>query len=250
MSFDQIKVDPESEKLIKKLTADLEAANKELDSLSYAVSHDLRAPLRAIEGFADVLLEDYRGKLDEEGQRFLEIIKSSGLKATRMVEGLLAYSRMGRHEMTLSGVDVQELVRNTLTDLKQNIGERKIDFVIGPLPRLEADLFLVREIWKHLLGNAIKFTAKNPSPRIEVSSCEEKNQYVFSIHDNGVGFDMKYSEKLFQLFQRLHGESDFEGLGVGLSIAQRLVLRQGGKIWATSEPNCGATFNFTLPRHN
>ena len=250
MLRNRAKAAPSADETIEHLRAELQTANKELDSLAYAVSHDLRAPLRAIEGFADVILVDYKEKLDPEGQRFLEIIRSSSLKAARMIEGLLAYSRFGRHEMTISDVNSSDLVQNVLTDLRKPIADRKIEFQIHHLPTVSGDFFLLREVWKHLLSNAVKFTQTKPASQIVIDAREDKDEHQFSIRDNGVGFDMKYSDKLFQLFQRLHGESEFEGIGVGLAIAQRLVLRHGGRIWAESKPGEGTTFFFTLPKYS
>ncbi|MDB6026956.1 MAG: putative ATPase [Verrucomicrobiales bacterium] len=248
MLHDPTQAASSTDERINQLTTELQTANKELESLAYAVSHDLRAPLRAIEGFADVVLVDYKDKLDPEGQRFLEIIRTSSLKASKMIEGLLAYSRIGRHEITISEINSTELVQNVLTDLRKVIADRNIDFNIHALPTVRGDFFLLREVWKHLLSNAVKFSRNSPASKIEIHFCEEKGEHRFCISDNGVGFDMKYSEKLFQLFQRLHGESDFEGIGVGLAIAQRVVLRHGGTIWAESKPHQGATFFFTLPK--
>lgn len=248
MSPDAVKAKPSKDEQIEKLTADLTAANKELDGLSYAVSHDLRAPLRAIEGFADVVMEDYKEKLDSEGNRFLEIIKTSSVKASRMIDGLLAYSRMGRHEITISEVNLNDLVQATISDLQSCLADRKVEFQIQPLPTVQGDFFLLREIWKHLLKNAVKFTRTQSPAKIEISSREENGFAIFAIRDNGVGFDMRYSEKLFQLFQRLHSETDFDGVGAGLAIAQRLVLRHNGKIWAEAKPHEGATFFFALPK--
>ncbi len=239
---------PGSEDELAKLRSDLDAANKELESLSYAVSHDLRAPLRAIEGFADVVLEDYQAKLDAEGKRYLEIIRSSSLKASKMIEGLLLYSRLGRHEMTKSDINVAELIQNAITDLRHIIGDRKIDFKIDSLPAVRGDFFLLREIWKNLLANAVKFSRLQPETVIRIEGHEKAGSVTFSISDNGVGFDQKYADKLFQLFQRLHGESEFNGIGVGLAVARRLVLRHGGTIWAEGKPGEGATFFFTLPK--
>jgi two-component system sensor kinase len=232
---------------IKKLTADLEAANKEIESLAYAVSHDLRAPLRAIEGFTAVLLEDYKAGLDAEGQRFLEIIGTSSRRVSLMVEGILSYSRFGRHEMTLSEIDTNELIRAVLTDVEPVLQKRKIEFKVSPLPTTRGDYFLLREIWKILIGNAVKFTRNKPEAIIEISGKKEGNETVFTVRDNGVGFDPSYSDKLFQVFQRLHSENEFEGVGVGLAIAQRLVRRHNGNIWAEATPEVGATFHFSLP---
>ena len=239
---------PSHDEQVKKLTADLAAANKEVESLAYAVSHDLRAPLRAIEGFTDVILEDYKDKLDPEGSRFLGIIKASSLKASKMIDGLLAYSRLGRHEMTISQVDLNELVQSTISDLRGTMTDRAIEFQVAPLPVVRGDFFLLREIWKQLLKNAVKFTSRQSPAKIEITSRVEDGYDVFSIKDNGVGFDVRYAEKLFQLFQKLHSDADFEGTGAGLAIAQRLIVRHGGKIWADATPNEGATFSFSLAK--
>ncbi len=246
MSPDATKA-PSPEERIKALTADLAAANKEIESLAYAVSHDLRAPLRAIEGFTDVILEDYKDKLDSEGGRYLGIIKNSSLKASRMIDGILSYSRLGRHEMTLSDVNLDELVKNLIADMRNVLEGRVINFEIAPLPVVRGDFFLLREVWKALLNNAVKFTRHQSPAKIHITSRNENGYYVFSIKDNGIGFDIRYADKLFQLFQKLHSDTEFEGTGASLAIAKRLIARHGGKIWAESVPNEGSVFFFALP---
>jgi light-regulated signal transduction histidine kinase (bacteriophytochrome) len=233
---------------LEQAKADLAAANKELEALAYAVSHDLRAPLRAIEGFTDVLNEDYQSKLDDEGKRYLSIVRNSSLKASRMLDALLAYSRLGRAELKISEVNTADLVQETINRLRVELNGRSISFDHPNLPNVHGDPTLLRELWQQLLSNAVKFTRHRPDARVNISGHEEGGRVHFTVSDNGAGLDMKYSDKLFQLFQRFHGESEFEGLGAGLAIVQRIVLRHGGKISAESTLGQGTTFHFTLPR--
>ncbi|MDQ6630333.1 MAG: PAS domain S-box protein [Verrucomicrobiota bacterium] len=231
---------------VQQRTAQLESANQELEAFSYSVSHDLKAPLRAIEGFTKILREDCGAQLEADGKRYLEVIISSSRQITAFVDGLLTYSRLGQQQMRYSEVNLQELVENLINELKPL--DRSMEFKIHPLPPIFGDLNLLQQVWKYLLENAIKFTRPQPKAVIEVGAKMEPEKNIYYVKDNGVGFNMNYAGKLFKLFQRLHSEKEFEGIGVGLSVAQRLIYRHKGTIWVEAEVNRGATFYFGLPR--
>ena len=233
---------------LAKRTEQLEAITKELEKFAYSVSHDLRAPLRALEGFSKILLEDYGDKLDEEGQRYLRIIDGSGQRMTRLLDDLLLLSRLARQEMKFSQVNMHKLVTSIWDELKSKCPTRQIDFKIDSLPQGCGDAALLRQIWTNLLDNAIKFTGSRERAKIEISGNPEPDYLVYCINDTGVGFDMKAAPKLFGVFQRLHTEEEFKGTGIGLAIVRRLVRRHSGEVWADAKMNEGATFCFTLPR--
>lgn len=237
----------QSESEVAELREQLAAAQKELESLSYSISHDLRAPLRAIKGFSEAILEDYRERLDDDGKRFLEIIVSSTVQITRLIDGLLALSRLERAEMHPEEIDVNELVHGIITELRLRHEKRKIDFKVSNLPPVRADLNLLRHIWTNLLENSVKFSAPQENAAIQVGGCKKDGEVSYFVKDNGVGFDMKYAEKLFGVFQRFHTEREFEGVGVGLAITKRLIKRHQGNISAESKPGEGTTMTFSLP---
>jgi len=232
----------------RKAEVALDAANKEMEALSYAVSHDLRAPLRAIDGFARILEEDYAGQLGDAGKQAIDVIRDNTHRMGELIGGILAYSRLGRREIRASGVDMAGLAREAFQELERAHPGRGLDFRLGPLPPARADRAMVREVLLHLLSNAIKFTAPRPAAIIELSGEIEGNECIYHIKDNGVGFDMNYAGKLFRVLQRLHSTKEFEGTGVGLAIVQRIVRRHGGRVWAEGAVGAGATFWFALPR--
>jgi PAS domain S-box-containing protein len=236
------------EQRVKQRTAQLEAANRELESFSYSVSHDLRAPLRAIDGFSRILLKDHAGGLDAEGLRLLEIIRANTRKMDRLIEDLLAFSRLGRREVKVVDLDMARLVKNVVEELQDTLGDRRVRWDLKPLPAIRADQALMHQVWVNLLDNALKFTRPQESAVIEVGCRPEGDEEVFYVKDNGVGFDMQYAHKLFGVFQRLHRDEEFEGTGVGLALVQRIVQRHGGRVWAAGQVNRGATFYFSLPR--
>lgn len=238
----------ELQKALEKKTAQLEATQQELERFSYSVSHDLRAPLRAIEGFAKILGEDYSDKIDEDGQRYLKILEASGQKMTRMLDELLQLSRLSRQEMSLSSVDMTELVQTVWNELREKDAARKIEFKLNALPGAWGDASLLHRVWTNLISNAIKFSAPRKKAMIEISGESEPDRVQYCITDNGVGFDSNVTSKLFGVFQRLHTEQEFSGCGMGLAIARRLVRRHAGEIWAQAKKNEGATFRFSLPR--
>ena len=242
------------EELVAARTADLakanvllETTNKELEAFSYSVSHDLRTPLRAIDGFSQILLEDYTEKLDAEGKRVLNVVRENTKKMSQLIDDILAFSRAGRQEMAIGEVHTERVVREAIEELKPASAGRNIAFLIKSLPTLSGDPAMLRRVFVNLLDNAIKFTAPKPRAVIEVVARREGNEVVLSVKDNGVGFDMQYVGKLFGVFQRLHGPADFPGTGIGLAIVKRIVNRHGGRVWAEGKPGEGAVFYFTIP---
>jgi PAS domain S-box-containing protein len=232
---------------LKDRNEELSAINKELEAFSYSVSHDLRAPLRAVNGFANALLEDYKGKLDADGKRFLDLIKTNAANMGQLIDDLLAFSRLGRKPIDRSHVNMGDLVQEVFKGISQSHPSRQIRLAVGPLHPVKADLGLIRQVWINLLSNAVKFTASRKEALIEVESSREGNETVYYVRDNGVGFDMRYADKLYGVFQRLHSAEEFEGTGVGLAIVQRIVHRHGGRVWAEGKVGEGATFYFSLP---
>lgn len=235
------------EDMVRQRTSELETANQELEGFAYSVSHDLRTPLRAIDGFSHILLEQYEGQLDEEGRRLLSVVRNNAQRMARLIDDILAFSRMGRLGMTIADVDMQGLVRSVVDELRPDAASRNLDIMVQPLPAAQGDSAMLRQVWTNLLSNAIKFSAPKASARIDIGGQIEDAEQVYYIKDNGVGFDMQYADKLFGVFQRLHGVDEFEGTGIGLAIAKRIVTRHGGRIWAQGAVGEGATFYFTLP---
>jgi PAS domain S-box-containing protein len=244
-----------AEQAIRELNSDLEnqaaklqAANRELEAFSYSVSHDLRAPLRAIDGYTRILVEDYEALLDAEGKRVCGIISAEARRMGQLIDDLLAFSRLGRKEMYSSNINMKALVVSALNELMKEKDRERINFKIARLPSISADSSLMRQVWVNLLSNALKFTSKKESAVIEVGSKSSRDEVIYYVRDSGAGFDMEYANKLFGVFQRLHSESEFEGTGVGLAIIQRIIRRHGGRVWAEGEVDKGATFYFALPR--
>ena len=240
----------ELEERVHQRTAQLEAANQELEAFSYSVSHDLRAPLRAVHGFAGILAEDYAGRLDAAGLRVLEVIRREATRMGQLIDDLLAFSRASRGPMRSADIDMTSLARAVFEECAGRAADRKIQLDLNPLLPARGDPSLVRQVLANLLSNAIKYTGPKPDAEIELGSRVEGNENVYWIKDNGVGFDPKYAHKLFGIFQRLHSDDQFEGTGVGLALVQRIVRRHGGRVWAEGKPNEGAAFYFTLPHLN
>jgi signal transduction histidine kinase len=236
------------EQRIRDRTAQLEAAVRELEAFSYSVSHDLRAPLRAIDGFASILVEDYASKLEGDGLRALKVIRKEAGRMGQLINDLLAFSRAGRSEMHSVGIDMTSLARAVFNECAAHVRERKLQLKLEPLLPASGDPSLVRQVLTNLFSNAVKYTQPREVAQIEAGSRIEGTENVYWIRDNGVGFDPRYAGKLFGIFQRLHGEQEFEGTGVGLALVQRIVHRHGGRVWGEGKPNEGATFFFTLPR--
>ena len=237
----------ELEKRVKERTAQLEMANKELEAFSYSVSHDLRTPLIAIQAFSRLLTEKYAKHLDTKGQHFLNAIQKSSQQMDHLINDLLALSRLKRQEFKASNIDIGSLARSVFEELKAINQGRKLRLVVNNPPRGMGDLSMVQEVLVNLLSNAVKFTRKREMANIEIGGNVSDGYATYYVKDNGVGFDMAEADKLFGVFQRLHSADDYEGTGVGLAIVQRIITHHGGRVWADSEPDKGATFYFTLP---
>jgi PAS domain S-box-containing protein len=249
------------ERRVLERTVQLEAANKELDSFSYSVSHDLRAPLRAIDGFSRILLESFGDTLPDAGKAYLQKMRDNTRQMGKLVDDLLAFARLGRKALTKHPVDPREMVQQCLEELTKEQQGRQVEIVIGALPSCHADPALLKQVWTNLLSNALKYTRKRERARIEIgcrtqprlaadakasSAASADPEVVYFVKDDGAGFDMKYVGKLFGVFQRLHRATEYEGTGVGLATVQRIIQRHGGRIWAEAAPDEGATFSFTL----
>jgi light-regulated signal transduction histidine kinase (bacteriophytochrome) len=236
------------ERRVRERTAELEAANKELEAFSYSVSHDLRTPLRSIDSFSKILLDDYKDKLDAEGRDNLARVRRATQRMGQLIDDLLKLSRSTRNEMKSVMVDLTALAREIATELQQAEPARSVRWVIAPDLVALGDPDLLRVALENLLGNAWKFTGPQKNALMEFGSAETESGPAFFIRDNGVGFDMAYADKLFGVFQRLHAAQDFPGSGIGLANVQRIVHRHGGRVWAEGRENLGATFHFTLPK--
>jgi light-regulated signal transduction histidine kinase (bacteriophytochrome) len=225
----------------------LHEMNKDLQAFSYSVSHDLRVPLRSMMGYSKILEEDYNKILDEEGKRVLSVIQQNATKMNNLIEDLLEFSKSGRKELERSEIDTESLIRSILEDISSS-PPHKAEIRLNPLPSTYADSNLLSQVWINLIGNAIKYSSKKETPVVEIGSYSEENEIVFYVKDNGSGFDMKYVDKLFGVFQRLHRIDEFEGTGVGLALVKRIIARHGGRAWAEGKLNEGATFYFSLPK--
>jgi light-regulated signal transduction histidine kinase (bacteriophytochrome) len=222
---------------------------KELEAFTYSISDDMRGPLRAIDGFSRVLMDEYPDKLDSEGKRLLNIIRGNATQIAQLIDGLLMFSHTGKEPLDQSDTDMNEVARNAFEQVRSLEGQRPITVDIHDLPGAFADRNMIHQVYLRLLSNALKFTRPAEKPHIEIGcQADTGNQNVYFVRDNGVGFNMQYAGKLFGVFQRLHGVDEFEGTGVGLALVQRIVLRHGGRVWAEGKINGGATFYFSLPK--
>ncbi len=226
----------------------LALANKDLESFSYSVSHDLRTPLRAIDGFSRILAEDYASSLDQEALRLLTLVCDNTRKLGRLIDDILAFSRTGRQELEQTDVDMTALVREVIDELRPALEGRVVAFDVEALPPVRTDRAMMRRVLTNLLDNALKYTSPKAAAAIEVGGRVAEAEIVYCVKDNGVGFDERYVAKLFGVFQRLHAPGDFQGTGIGLAIVKRIITRQGGRVWAESALGEGATFYFALPR--
>ncbi len=240
------RLNEELERRVKDRTAKLEVINKELEAFSYSVSHDLRAPLRSIDGFSHVLEENYGDKLNDEGKEYLSRVRKGCQRMAEIIDDLLNLSRITRIELSPSTVDLGVLARDIVATLQAGEPQRRVEVVIAEGLKVVADESLMQIVLENLLGNAWKFTRKQPQAKIELGVIHQEGKIVYFVRDNGAGFDMLYADKLFGAFQRFHSKDEFEGTGIGLAIVQRIITRHGGRIWAEAKINEGATFYFTI----
>lgn len=231
----------------EKQALNLEAANQELESFSYSVSHDLRAPLRAINGFTEILLEDYIEILGEDAKYLLSEIIANSKKMGQLIDNLLDFSRIGKQQTAMAVIDVQKLVQSVISDLKQLEPDRDTVFEINDLDFATGDRNMLRQVYINLISNALKYSSKKKKSIISIGCMKDTNSCTYYIKDNGAGFDMMYYDKLFGVFQRLHSSNEFEGTGVGLAIVQKIIVKHGGKVWAEGQVGEGASFYFSLP---
>lgn len=242
ISIENINIYLDLENRVKQRTIELQSLNKELEAFSYSISHDLKSPLRAIEGYTSILQEDFNSKLGEEGMEISEKIIKSANHMTELINALLDFSKQGRKELEKSKISIYNLVSEICNEAK--IKNEKINFILKEIPDTYADLTLIKQVWYNLISNAIKYSSKKSKIIIEIGSVIKDNKSIYYIKDNGVGFDMKYYSKLFGVFQRLHSNEEFEGTGIGLSLVAKIITKHGGEIWADSQPDQGATFYF------
>jgi light-regulated signal transduction histidine kinase (bacteriophytochrome) len=245
-----IKLNAQLEERVIERTSQLETANSELQAFAYSVSHDLRAPLRAIDGFSKFVLEDYGSKLDSEGQRLLGLIRSNTQKMDKLITDILSLSRVTRGEQKKSKVDMTKMALSMFNEAVTPEILKRMKFAIDTLPETYADPTYIKQVWINLISNAIKFSSLKTVPEIKIGGYNDKGRHVYFISDNGVGFNPEYAHKLFGVFQRLHKANEFEGTGVGLAIVQRIIHRHGGTVWAEGKEGLGATFYFSLPKKN
>jgi light-regulated signal transduction histidine kinase (bacteriophytochrome) len=248
---DEIKtLNAELEQRVVQRTELLEATNKELEAFSYSISHDLRAPLRHISGFINLLLDNKASKFTDEEMEYISIIGNSVKEMDKLIDALLSFSRINNTELNITQFNTLPVIQQVLHFFDKEIEARGIEIKIGLLPETHGDLLLIGQVWTNLISNAIKYTSKKEKAIIIIGSFIENNETIFFIKDNGAGFSMKYADKLFGVFQRLHKPRDFEGIGIGLANVNRIIIRHGGRCWAKGELNEGASFYFSLPGFN
>jgi signal transduction histidine kinase len=241
------KLTEELEMQVSMRTAELENTNKDLEGFSYSVSHDLRAPIRAISGITKIILEDYGEKFDATGTNYLQLIINDAKRMGLLIDDLLAFSRLGRKQVSLSNINMSSLVESIKVELLFNEDPQRTEFKMETLLNAKGDSALIKQVWINLISNAIKYSKKKPKTIIEIKAFKKEDLIVYSIKDNGAGFEMEYYDKLFGVFQRLHSQEEFDGTGIGLAIVQKVIHRHKGTVWAESQVNEGSTFYFTLP---
>jgi light-regulated signal transduction histidine kinase (bacteriophytochrome) len=234
------------ETTIVERTKELEVTNKELEAFSYSVSHDLRSPLRSIDGYSRILLEDYGAKLDDEGKRILHVIMRNAIRMGQLIDDLLAFSRIGKQSLTKVNLNLESIVVSVVEEIK-SLNVKQVTVNLLPILPALGDSSMLKQVVTNLISNAVKYSLKKNDPTIEIGSYSDKKFNVYYIKDNGAGFDMRYYDKLFGVFQRLHNSNEFEGTGVGLALVQRIITKHGGKVWAEAKVDEGATFYFSLP---
>jgi light-regulated signal transduction histidine kinase (bacteriophytochrome) len=242
------RLNSELEQRVQERTAQLEMMVKELEAFTYSISDDMRGPLRAIDGFSRVLMEEYAPKMDAEGKRLLNIIRSNAQCMSELIDGLLTFSRLGRQPLDQTDINMEDLAKSTFDELQAANKGRRVLLELQALPPAFGDPNMIRQVFYNLLSNAFKFTRPRANASIEIGFQDGGSQHTYYVRDNGIGFDMQYSPKLFGVFQRLHTVDDFEGAGVGLALVHRIVLRHGGRVWGEAKVNQGATFYFSLPK--
>lgn len=240
----------ETNRALTQQSEQLEAMNRELEGFSYSVSHDLRIPLRAVDGYARMVEEDYASVLDSEGRRMLEVIRNNATRMGALIDDLLQFSRLSRKAMSMGPINMNSLVNEFLTETERTSKTPRPLMTIDTLPAAWGDRSLLYQVWSNLLSNAIKYSSRVTTPQVKLSAQASDTEIIYCVEDNGAGFDMQYYDKLFGVFQRLHTVEEFPGTGVGLAIVQRIVTRHGGRIWAESQVNAGARFYFALPRYH
>lgn len=236
------------EEKVKARTQELAIVNKELEAFSYSVSHDLRTPLRAISGYSMILKEDYESQLDDEGKRILNVILDNTTMMGELIDDLLSFSKMSRLEAVHESINMNKIVQSCIHDLLKKENQDQYNITIHPLPNCKGDPSMLRQVWLNLVGNALKYTSKKSKPAVEVGTIDDSGKNIYYVKDNGAGFDMKYYDKLFGVFQRLHRQDEFEGTGLGLALAKRIVSKHSGEIWGEASPGNGATFYFYIPK--
>jgi light-regulated signal transduction histidine kinase (bacteriophytochrome) len=235
---------------VAELEAELQQCRDQMRSFSYSVSHDLRAPLRAIEGFGRILLEDYATKLDEEGQRFLQNVLQNAQTMSTLIDDLLTFHRLGERSVTPTKVNMTQLVNEVVAAVPKADKQPQPEIKLQELPDVTADAALLRIAWEQLISNGIKFSKSQPRPLLEFGSKTQDGEHTYWLRDNGIGFDMQYADKLFNIFQKLQRDPEYSGNGIGLALVKRAVEKNRGRVWAEARPNQGATFYMALPRHS
>jgi hypothetical protein len=248
VAMENVRVYTELEQRVQQRTAELEAANGDLESFSYSVSHDLRAPVRAIAGFTGLLREDHQDSLDKEAKRKLGVIENEAIRLGSLIDELLEFSRLGRRALERVELDMEKLAQQAFQRQLQEQSRANVELRLGSvLPPAIGDRTLIEQVWANLLSNAVKFSSKKERPVVEIAASSAGGEHIYSVRDNGAGFDPNYQSKLFAVFQRLHHDHEFPGTGVGLALVDRILKRHGGRIWADGNPGEGATFYFALP---